>query len=336
MNDLLIFQCCKQISMKMAKETRNQDVTIMLGGIHTSITSFSSNKPTEMDSSYSVVSPECTLDLPPLPQRMPYKPLSGYLSGHLLACYLDYWVYRQHHTKDYQCWSLNLDTASKKWSKMEPPLHALWFSSAVVSDDKFLIVGGSEVYSDNLRSMNGTVYVQEYSLATKKWASGVPLPYPLFEGCAVNTGAGVVVVGDFEGGFFNAYILDQGLWQPLSPTLFYHATPACASVTLNSEEVIIVISGQNIEYFSFLHNRWINMEPPNVPRSENKPPTLAMSSGRLIIAGGVDLETVGVSDEYEIWDPVKKAWRTKNGKEYFGRVDHAQITLPRSYLQCCC
>ena len=198
---------------------------------------------------------------------MPHHPLAGYLHGHLLTCYRDYWPYRQHQPADYQCWAMDLDRLDKQWTSLPTPSHTLWYSAAVAGDDKFLIMGGSENYSDYMEDMNGTRHVQEYDMVTGGWSSGVPLPFPLFEGCAVNTESGIVVLGDFEGGPFNAYILVDEQWHPLPPSTFYHANLACAQVTVSSENVLIALSGQNIEYFSFVQNKWIKMKPPDVKRS---------------------------------------------------------------------
>ena len=307
----------------------------MLGGMQASSPSLLSAKGMS-DPSYSILSLShtCTLDLPPLPHSMPYKPLAGYLAGHILACYLDYWVYRQHGDKDCRCWSLDLETPCKRWVSVDQPLYSLWYSTSVTVGEKFLIIGGSEEYSDNMEDMSGTVHVQEYSMGTQTWTMGVPLPFPLYEGCAVNTEFGVVALGDFEGGPYNAYILEQDTWSHLPLSVYYHSNPACTEGKIDGEGVIIVLSGQNMEYFSFVQNKWMKMNPPDVARSKNKPPTLGISFNSLVIAGGVSLETVEVSDEYEIWNPLERDWKTKQGLKYSGRADHAQLSLPSMYLQC--
>ena len=169
---------------------------------------------------------------------------------------------------------------------------------------------------------------------TGGWSSGVPLPFPLFEGCAVNTDSGIVVLGDFEGGPFNAYILVDEQWHPLPPSTFYHANPACAHVTVSSENVLIALSGQNIEYFSFVQNKWIKMKPPDVKRSKNKPPTIGMSFGSLVISGGVDEENLEVSDKIEIWNESTSAWKTVQERKNSGRKDQTGVYMTSNHLLC--
>ena len=288
------------------------------------------------DISYSVVSPvkKCILDIPALPQRMTYKPLAQYFSDHLMACYMDYWVYRQHLSKDYQCWTFNLDNPSTQSKSVHPPPEKLWYSTSVAKDNKFIIIGGSANYSDYMGEMNGTDLVQEYDITTGIWSFGVPLPFPLFEGCAVNTDSGIVVLGDFEGGAFNAYTLVDNMWHPLPRSIYYHTSPACAQVSVKNENVLIALSGQNLEYFSFVENKWIKMKPPGVIRSKYKTPTVGMSFGNLVISGGVDMENIEVSDKIESWDETVSAWNTVPERKYSGRNDHSDISLPSSYLSC--
>ena len=202
----------------------------------------------------------------------------------------------------------------------------------MAGDDKFLVMGGSENYLDYTEDMNGTRHVQEYDVVTGGWSSGVPLPFPLFEGCAVNTESGIVVLGDFEGGPFTAYILVDEEWHPLPPSTFYHANPACAQVTLHRENVLIALSGQNIKYFSFLQNKWIKMKPPDVKRSKNKPPTVGMSFGSIVISGGV--ENLEVSDKMEIWEESAGVWKTVEERKNLGRKDQTGVSMASNYLLC--
>ena len=78
----------------------------------------------------------------------------------------------------------------------------------------------------------------------------------LFKGCAVSTSKGLVVIGDFEAGTTNGYILRstqiwpfgaQSYWSPLPVSHYRHPNPACAEAKINSEIGIVVVSGNVVE-----------------------------------------------------------------------------------------
>ena len=328
------FQCCKTKTGRIPRRAVDHSVTVMVGGWPESF----SEEELRIDSlSYSVVSPvkTCILDIPPLPKEMMWKPQAQFVSGHLVVCYMDYEVYIKHQSKDYQCWSIDLDQHTKQWTSVQPPSHALWYSVSVARDNKFIIIGGSREVNEDMAEMSGTTLVQEYDVATGVWTMGPALPFPLFEGCAVNTERGIVVLGDFEGGAYNSYILEDGVWSPLPLSIYAHTKPACEEVLLKNEKVLMALSGENIEYFSFKENKWIKMHPPpNVARSKDSTSTVGMSFGKLVISGGFDMEIGEVSDKIEIWDESSSIWKTSSERKYSGRNNHAAISLPSSYLSC--
>eukprot|EP00092_Neocalanus_flemingeri_P038357 GFUD01041760.1.p1 GENE.GFUD01041760.1~~GFUD01041760.1.p1 ORF type:complete len:360 (+),score=42.18 GFUD01041760.1:83-1081(+) len=326
--------CCKTRAGRIPRREVDQSVTVMVGGWPESF----SEKELSMDTiSYSVVSPvkTCIIDIPPLPKEMMWKPLAQFASGHLMVCYMDYETYLVHQGKDYQCWSMDLDLNSKEWNPVQPPPHKLWYSASVAKGDKFMIVGGSREVNEEVSKMSGTTLVQEYDVRSSIWSLGPRLPFPLFEGCAVNTDRGIVVLGDFEGGAANSYILVDGKWIPLPLSIYSQTKPACAQVNMRNENVFMALSGENVEYFSFQEQMWIKIPSPlKVARSKYSTSTVGMSFGKLVISGGFDMDIGEVSDKIEIWDELGSSWKTSLGRKFSGRNNHAYISLPSDYLFC--
>ena len=60
------------------------------------------------------------------------------------------------------------------------------------------------------------------------WEYGPDLPAPLYEGCAVGTHLGLVVIGEFEDqAGTNSYILKDTVWSALPKSNYEHVNPGC-------------------------------------------------------------------------------------------------------------
>ena len=184
--------------------------------------------------------------------------------------------------------------------------------------------------------MSGTDTVQEYWPDSDSWSvSNIALPAPLFEGCAVSTKAGLVVIGDFEAGQHNGYILVAGQsWQPLPLTLFHHSAPACAAVRLAGQPGVLVLSGQRVEFLQLAARRWEALPGPVVRRSREVRPSLGVSLGRVVLAGGLDLDTGEPSSALEVWDEAGQEWGVDSSLPG-ARLRQTDISLPLQFLDNC-
>lgn len=184
--------------------------------------------------------------------------------------------------------------------------------------------------------MSGTRTVQVYDAETNSWSvSPVQLPAPLFEGCAVSTTFGIVVIGDFEAGRPNAYILREGEWNHLPVSNYAHTNPGCSLVTINNHTGILVISGIWAEFLRLEDKEWIILPQPKIRRFSDLKPTVGTSLGRIVVVGGVDRDTGEVSDVIEVWDEEAADWRLSGRVMDSRRTRQTEIAVPVRYLDSC-
>ena len=184
--------------------------------------------------------------------------------------------------------------------------------------------------------MSGSTHVQRFNVASRSWSQGPPLPAPLFEGCSVSTDLGLMVIGDFEAGEPNGYILthdDQ--WKPLPLTHFTHTNPGCTSARINNSEVVVVVTGDYVEMLRLADMRWIVLPRPNIHRSPEVRPTVGVSFGKLLIAGGLDLEHGDVSDVIEEWDDDLADWRITAAKVDNPTIRHSDVSISLHLMDYC-
>lgn len=198
------------------------------------------------------------------------------------------------------------------------------------------MVGGSRelLPQHHFHLMSGSKSVQKFNVATRTWSKGVDLPAPLFEGCAVSTPLGLVVIGDFEEGEPNGYILaDNGVWSPLALTHFTHTNPAC-SMTSNNQGIILV-TGNYVEMLSLSSLQWSVLPKPNIDRSPEVRPTLGVSFGALLLTGGLDLGSGELSDVIETWDDHLMEWRLSSIKVKNPTIRHSSVAVSIHLMDYC-
>ena len=197
-------------------------------------------------------------------------------------------------------------------------------------------------------AMEGTRLVQRYSPATRAWARDPDLPAQLFEGCAVATPRGLVVIGEFEAGAANSYVLGAGgRWAALPLSHYRHTSPACSLATLgnvtgvvavsgNSVEMLVLSSGNNTDSSSNSTGwRWQLLPAPTVSRSGSVAASLGVSLGRLVLTGGVDLASGEVSGVVEVWDEAAAGWRPQQRRQPAPTFRHGVTSLPVRYMDYC-
>ena len=300
-------------------------VTVMVGG-----------STEDSDDSYSLVDPShsCSISLDPLPVHNMWDPIVAVVQDQMVACYIDYEHYITWGTKKSLCWQLRVDTRSR-WTPVPSPPQGMFLTTSAVVGEKLLVIGGSLQYTYDIKNMSGTTLVQEYDIRSRTWAEGTRLPAPLFEGCAVETLLGVIVIGDFEAGNPNAYILDRSKWKPLPLSNYAHTNPGCALVTINRKSGVLVISGSFVEFFSLWDNKWIKLPGTKVKRKRDIRPTVGMSHGQIVITGGFDMDSGEVSDIIEVWDGEEWMWRVASKRVKGNRIRQGDVSLPKQYAYNC-
>merc|ERR1712130_11581 len=113
----------------------------------------------------------------------------------------------------------------------------------------------------DLSLLDGTTHLQLYNPRKRTWTQGTKMPAPLFEGCAVPVRLqGLLVLGDFEAGNTNLYLLTgpKGEWRAMPRSRHYHSRPGCAVATLDgSNEGLVAVTGDHTEFFSFTRQVWV-------------------------------------------------------------------------------
>ena len=276
----------------------------------------------------------CSIDLPPLTTKNMWDPLVEVVDDHILACYIDYDQYVVKDSASTSCW-MNQLGESRSWISFDPPPETLYLSVSAVNKDKLLVIGGSRVFKHNVEDMSGSAIVQKYDMMTRRWSRGPSLPAPLFEGCAVGTNIGVVVIGDFESGSYNTYILKGSEWKPLPLSTYAHTNPGCGLVTLNNKAGVLVISGVFVEFLDLSDRKWVKLPHTIVSRKRDIKPTVGMTWGHVVISGGVDMDSGEVSDAIEVWDEEKGRWRVTRRRVTGKRIRQGQIMVPSHYAYDC-
>ena len=295
--------------------------------------------------SYSLVEAEpdteCVLSLPPLPQRLMLDPLVSLVNETILLCSADYESYRANNNhKHTQCWRLNLGRRPRVWVSVQSPLRSLFLPTFTSHGSKIFMLGGSEelLAGSEMSLMSGTKTVQTYDVLTNTWhLPPAQLPAPLFEGCAVSTSQGLVVIGDFEAGLPNAYISQEGeaQWRSLPVSNFAHTNPACSLVTINNLTGVLVISGLRAELLRLEDNIWIKLPQLKIRRFSELRPTVGTSLGRVVVVGGVDRDTGQVSDVIEVWDEEARDWVVSRQVMDNRRTRQTELLLPVRYFDSC-
>ena len=294
--------------------------------------------------SYSLVEvepdTECVLSLPPLPQRLMLDPLVSLIKETILLCSADYESYRARQHKLTQCWRLNLSRRPRVWVSVRSPLRSLFLPTFTSHGSKIFMMGGSEelLAGSEMSLMSGTRTVQTYDPLTNTWhLPPAQLPAPLFEGCAVSTSRGIVVIGDFEAGLPNAYISQgsEAQWRPLPVSNYAHTNPACSVVTINNITGVLVVSGLRAELLQLEDSKWINLPQLKIRRFSELRPTVGTSLGRVVVVGGVDRDTGQVSDVIEVWDEKERDWVVSHQVMDNRRTRQTELAVPVRYMDSC-
>ena len=143
---------------------------------------------------------------------------------------------------------------------------------------------------------------------------------------------GLLVLGDFESGPTNLYLLSRpgGEWRQMPESRHLHTHPGCAVTTLaDGVEGMVAISGNNAEFFSFLAEKWVEMPPPLVPRAPSMKVSVGLSQGRLVVAGGWDSSLMEMSMRVEAWEE-GRGWVAYPRDLSEGRTHQAELSLPAS------
>lgn len=292
--------------------------------------------PTQSSSDYSVLGgpASCPLALPPLPRQGMWDPSVELVKNILVTCSINYdKVTAPHYTsrEGMACWGLALGT-SQPWRALSPPPRTRFLAASASLGSRLLLIGGSKSMTPGMVKMTGTTTVQILHLASGKWARGRPLPAPVFSACAVRLPHGVLVVGDFEAGSTNAYILKRGKWTPLPPSLHPHEMPTCVRVSLGGEEVAAVASGNQVEFYSPSAGEWRALPRPLVDRAAHPRPSLGVSKGgSLLLAGGFDMEELEESTVVEVWHEAEGRWEVQARLET-GRTRQGEVVVPAKLL----
>ena len=152
----------------------------------------------------------------------------------------------------------------------------------------------------------------------------------------MGTAVGVLVVGDFEAGLPNAYLLSGSTWAPLPLSNYAHTSPGCALVTVRNRTGVLVISGSFVEIFYLSERQWVKLPSPAVKRQRDIKPTVGMSrGGQVVIAGGFDLERGEVSDVIEVLEEEEGRWTISDNRLAGKRLRQADIVLPVKYAHNC-
>ena len=300
------------------------------------------------ENSYSLVEVEtdtqCVLSLPPLPQRLMLDPLVCLVAETILLCSSDYDTYRANHHRHTQCWRLNLTRRPRVWVSVQSPLISLFLPTFTSHGSKIYMLGGSEdlLAGSEMSLMSGTRTVQTYDMRTNTWdLPTAQLPAPLFEGCAVSTSQGIVIIGDFEAGLPNAYISQQGeaegeaQWRPLPVSNYAHTNPGCSVVTITNITGVLVISGLRAELLRLEDNKWIKLPQLKIRRFSELRPTVGTSLGRVVVVGGVDRDTGQVSDVIEVWDEEERDWVVSRQVMDNRRTRQTELAVPVRYMDSC-
>ena len=287
---------------------------------------------------YSAVSLRpCGLALPPLPRSSMWDPVAELVQDRMLICNMDYDKYIvSAMAKDYKCWSLDLAASPLTWTALPPPPMKLFLSTSASWEGLLAIIGGSQEHHHDLGQLDGTRQLQLYNPREGIWGLGPPLPASLFEGCAVPMGShGLLVLGDFESGPTNLYLLSgpDGKWRQMPESRHLHVRPGCAATTLaGGLEGMVAISGDNAEFFSFLAEEWVDMPAPMVPRAQNMKVSVGLSEGKLVVAGGWDSSLQEMSQKVEAWEDAS-GWVAYPRDLSEGRTHQAELSLPASLCE---
>lgn len=314
------------------KEEEEEEVLVLLGGwpeweeewgVETV------EEEEEVKSSYSVVSPGgCRPLLPPLPRQDMWDPVAATVGGALLVCNMDYTAYMSAaRTKDYRCWALDTKAAAPlAWTPFVAPPKRLFLAASTAWRGRLAVVGGSEAHHGDLLTLRGTRHIQLYSPAKGRWSRGPALPTPLFEGCAVASRLGLLVLGEFDSGAANLYLLARGVWRAMPASRHPHVRPGCTVTTVSQEEGLLAVSGSNVELFSLARREWRELPRLATARGAQARVSVGHSAGRLVVAGGWDMYTMEPATAVEVWRG--KAWHVEGA--VVGRTRHAEVHLPAS------
>jgi hypothetical protein len=265
-----------------------------------------------------------------------WDPAVGLVRDQLVTCYTDYGTVsaeaRYTSSRGSECWALALGRAEPRaWQPLAaPPLTRFYPATATVGS-RLLLIGGSRTMTPGMVGMVGTTTVQRLHLPTGRWTLGRPLPGPLFSGCAVRLPRGILVLGDFEAGAPNAYMLSRGVWMPLPVSTFPHENPACGRARLGGEEVAVAATGNTIEYYSPSSNAWRALPAPAVHRALLPRPSVGVAGGRLVITGGLDKMEMAVSTVVEAWDEAAGRWVVA-GSLATARTRQGEVQVPDQLL----
>ena len=190
--------------------------------------------------------------------------------------------------------------------------------------------------ADQFSQMTGSRTVQVFDARTRSWSLHPSLlPAPLFEGCAVTTQRGIVIIGDFEAGQPNAYISREDQWHRLPVSNYAHTNPACSVVTINNQTGVLVISGLYAELLRLEDEKWIVLPQPKIRRFKELKPTVGTSLGEVVVVGGVDRDTGEVSNVIEVWDDEAEDWVLSESVMDNRRTRQTDISVPVRYMDRC-
>ena len=280
----------------------------------------------EVKSSYSVVSPGgCRPHLPPLPRGDMWDPVAAAVGGALLVCNMDYTAYMSAaRRKDYRCWALHTKAAPLAWTPFPAPPKRLFLAASTAWRGRLAVVGGSETHHTDLAALRGTRHLQLYSPARRQWSRGPALPAPLFEGCAAATRLGLLVLGEFDSGDTNLYLLARGVWRGMPASRHPHVRPGCTVTTVGQEDGLIAVSGSVVELFSLARQEWRELPRLAVARAAHARVSVGHSAGRLVVAGGWDMYTMEPATAVEVWRG--EGWQVEG--QVVGRTRQAEVHLP--------
>ena len=294
--------------------------------------------PDDMDGEpYTAVSlTPCRLKLPPLPKKYMWDPLAELVRNQMLLCNIDYDQYIVDKRVKYGCWALNLNSPSQSWTPFPAPPQKLFLSASASWLGQLAIVGGSESHHADLSLLDGTTHLQLYNPTQHTWTQGPRMPAPLFEGCAVPVRQqGLLVLGDFEAGETNFYLLTgpEGEWRAMPVSRHYHSTPGCAVATLEGDnEGLVAVTGDHTEFFSFSRQVWMDLPNPASHRAASMHVSVGVSQGRLVMAGGWDSQLMEQSHLVEAWEE-GLGWVQLPRQLEVGRTRQAELELPASLCE---
>ena len=283
-------------------------------------------------SSYSPVSsgPPCQPRLPPLPRPYMWDLMAEVVQGLLITCNMDYNKYQADGTKDFACWSIDPEASLAAWTPLPPPPLLLFLSTSATWNDKMVVVGGSRQLHQDLDRLKGTKHLQVYHPKERSWIHGPALPGRLLEGCAVTTKElGLLVLGNFRGSKANFYQLPglDSAWHELPSSHYRHQRPGCAVVDLEGEHGLLVVTGGLAEFFSIKKKSWRELPPLVNQLSPNCRVSVGMSSGRVVVAGGWDVQDQEKARAVEAWKE-GEGWEVLDHQLEVGRTRHTEVELP--------